>query len=205
MQPDYNVPPGVDIWAVRNGSSSNSAQIARLRWGLVPRWAKDPKIGYRMINARSETVAEKPAFRSAFKQRRCLIPADGFYEWKRDGKDRQAYHIHLEDHAPFAMAGLWESWKSPDGDVLESCTILTTSPNKLMEPIHDRMPVILDDNQANDWLDPATPSEELKTMTAPYPTEKMNAYPVSALVNSPRNNSPECLEKQDILEQEELF
>ena len=205
MQPDYNIPPGVDIWAVRNAPRSDKAEVARLRWGLVPRWVKDPKIENRMINARSETVAEKPAFKSAFISRRCLIPADGFYEWKRAGKSRIPHHIFLENHRPFAMGGLWECWKSPDGDRLESCTILTTGPNAIMGPLHDRMPVILHENQIVDWLDPSTPTEELMRMTSPYPDQKMRAYPVSTLVNSPRNNSPECLEKQDILQKEELF
>ena len=205
MQPDYNIPPGVDIWAVRNQRDSKEAEIARLRWGLVPSWAKDPKIGHRMINARSETVAEKPSFRSAFQRRRCVIPADGFFEWQRDGKHKTPYFIHLKDREPFAMAGLWEGWKSPEGDLLESCTILTTSPNSIMEPLHDRMPVILHQDQAKDWLDLETSAEELKQMTSPYPAEEMDAFPVSPVVNSPRNNGPECLEKQDILTQEELF
>jgi len=205
MLPDYNVPPGVDIWAVRNRSATEEKEIARLRWGLVPSWAKDPKIGNRMINARSETVAEKPAFRSSFKKRRCLIPADGFYEWKRDGTSRTPYYIHLKDQRPFAMAGLWEQWIGPEQEMLESCTILTTSPNQLMERLHDRMPVILPQDQMSRWLEPSTSATELQAMTSPYPTEDMTAYPVSSLVNSPRNNSPECLERQEILEQKELF
>jgi putative SOS response-associated peptidase YedK len=205
MLPDYNVPPGVDIWAVRNSSATEEKEIARLRWGLVPPWAKDPKIGNKMINARSETVAEKPAFRSSFKKRRCLIPADGFYEWKRDGTSRTPYYIHLKDQRPFAMAGLWEQWIGPEQEILESCTILTTSPNQLMERLHDRMPVILPQDQMSRWLEPSTSARELQAMTSPYPTEAMAAYPVSSLVNSPRNNSPECLERQDILEQKELF
>ena len=175
------------------------------RWGLVPGWAKDPKMGNRMINARSETVAEKPAFKGAFQRRRCLIPADGFFEWKRNGKSRTPYHIHLTGHEPFAMAGLWERWRSADGDQLDSCAILTTRPNSLMETLHDRMPVILDSTAIESWLEPSTPEDELKAMTAPYPAEKMAAYPVSTRVNSPRHNDPECLEKQDILQQEELF
>ena len=205
MQPDYNIPPGVDIWAVKNEPGSDAAAIARLRWGLVPHWAKDPKIGNRMINARSETVAEKPAFRNAFQKRRCIIPADGFFEWQREGKQRIPYHIHLEDREPFAMAGLWERWNSPQGDSLESCTILTTTPNKVMEPLHDRMPVILAQDQIATWMNSSTSVGELKSMTLPYPADQMHAYPVSSLVNSPRHNSPECLERQNILRQEELF
>lgn len=205
MQPDYNIPPGVDIWAVRNEPGSATAAIARLRWGLIPSWAQDPKIGNRMINARSETVAEKPAFKNAFQQRRCVIPADGFFEWQKEGKQRIPYHIHLEDREPFAMAGLWERWQSPQGDCLESCTILTTTPNQVMRGLHDRMPVILKEERILDWMNPKTPTEKLKAMARPYPAKKMRAYPVSPLVNSPRNNGPECLEKQAILKQEELF
>ena len=205
MQPDYNIPPGVDIWALRQGSESSEAELARLRWGLVPRWAKDPKMGNGLINARSETVAEKPSFKSAFKSRRCLIPADGFYEWKREGKNRIPYHIHMEGREPFTMAGLWESWKSPEGDLLETCTILTTRPNAVMRPLHDRMPVILAEEERQQWLDPSTSINRLKEMTVPYPEDKMGAYPVSSLVNSPRNNVPECLKKQEILQQDELF
>ena len=203
MQPDYNIPPGVDIWAVKSSSKTPDPQMAKLRWGLVPFWAKDPKIGYRMINARSETVAEKPAFRAAFKKRRCLIPADGFYEWKRPTKI--PYHIHLKDREPFAMAGLWERWVSPEGDKLDSCTILTTTPNELMEELHDRMPVILSEDRMKKWLDLEAPISDLQDLYQPFPAKEMEAYPVSTFVNSPRNNSPECLERQDLLEQDELF
>ena len=205
MQPDYNIPPGVDIWAVRTPDSSDEAEVAQLRWGLVPHWAKDPKIGNRMINARSETAAEKPAFRTAFRKRRCLIPADGFFEWKRNGKSKTPYFIHLQDKQPFAMAGLWERWTSPDGSELDSCTILTISPNSLMQELHDRMPVILSNENIHSWLNKNTPLEELHRLTAAFPAEKMKAYPVSPLVNSPRNNGPECLELQETLQQEELF
>lgn len=205
MQPDFNIPPGVDIWAVRNQPSSQDSEIAHLRWGLVPFWAKDPKIGNRMINARSETAAEKPAFRAAFKSRRCLIPADGFYEWKKEGKTRTPYHIHLKDREPFAMAGLWERWTSPYGDHLDTCTILTTIPNDLMEEIHDRMPVILSPTDMDTWLDVETPVSALKALTSPFPAEQMEAYPVSSAVNNPRNNGPECLQLQEEPRQRELF
>lgn len=205
MQPDYNIPPGVDVWAIRNSSIELQPEIVRMKWGLVPSWAKDPKIGNRMINARSETVAEKPAFRSAFKKRRCLIPADGFYEWKRTGKSRTAYHILLKDRQPFALAGLWERWTCPDGDSLDTCTILTTSPNRLMEKLHNRMPVILTEASAPKWLDEKADTTDLLGLTHPFPSDEMEAYPVSPLVNSPRNNSPECLQKLEELEQNELF
>ena len=205
MMPDYNIPPGVDIWAIRNKVSTGKPTIAKLRWGLVPSWAKDPKIGYRMINARSETVAEKPAFRSAFKQRRCIIPADGFYEWKRVGKNKTPYFIHLKDNEPFAMAGLWERWTSPDGGKLDSCTILTTSPNELMQELHDRMPVILAPDAIGTWLNSESSAANLSDLTQPFSSGKMDAYPVSTLVNSPKNNSPECLERYQEPQQEELF
>lgn len=205
MQPNYNIPPGIDIWALRNENKTNHMELVRLRWGLVPSWAKDPKVGHQMINARSETVAEKSSFKAAFKSRRCLIPADGFYEWKREGKSRFPYYIHLRNRAPFAMAGLWESWKNLAGEVLESCTILTTTPNAVMEPLHDRMPVIIPESEREEWLNNSTPIDQLKTMTAPYPEDEMAAYPVSSFVNSPRNNGPKCLEKQDLLSQGELF
>jgi putative SOS response-associated peptidase YedK len=205
MQPDYNIPPGVDIWAVRKSPPSKEAEVARLRWGLVPFWAKDPKIGNRMINARSETAAEKPAFRAAFKSRRCLIPADGFFEWKRNGKSRTPYYIHLKDQKPFAMAGLWERWTSPDGADLDTCTILTTTPNERMQELHDRMPVILQEDTMETWLDEKTSLDDLHRLTMPYPAGNMTAYPVSFLVNSPRNNGPECLERKETFQQEELF
>jgi len=205
MQPDYNIPPGVDIWAVRNQNTSNDKEIVKLRWGLVPFWAKDPSIGNRMINARSETLAEKPAFRSAFQRRRCLIPADGFFEWQRDGKNRTPYFIKRKEGQPFAMAGLWEKWESSTGERLESCTILTTSPNELMKELHDRMPVMLNAEKMEIWLNQESTRKSLQELTAPYPAEDMEAYPVSSLVNSPKNNGPECLERQEILQQDELF
>ncbi|MDA0347608.1 MAG: SOS response-associated peptidase [Verrucomicrobia bacterium] len=205
MQPNFNIPPGVDIWAVRNSDASNNKEIVKLRWGLVPFWAKDPTIGNRLINARSETLTEKPAFRSAFKSRRCLIPADGFFEWKRDGKNRIPYFIQRKEREPFAMAGLWEKWESSTGDRLESCTILTTAPNELMKGLHDRMPVMLDHDKMDIWLNLDSTIDHLLWLTTPYPAEDMEAFPVSNLVNSPKNKSPECLKRQEILQQEELF
>lgn len=205
MKPDYNIPPGVDIWAVRNDEKTGKPAAVHLRWGLVPSWAKDPKVGYRMINARSETTGEKPAFRTAFKQRRCIIPADGFYEWKRDNKTRIPYYVQLKEHEPFAMAGLWERWHGPAGEELQSCTILTTAANSLVENLHDRMPVILPQEAIETWLAKDTPLEDIKALTVPYPAKAMEAYPVSSLVNSPRNNSPACLQRCEPLQQKELF
>jgi putative SOS response-associated peptidase YedK len=160
-----------------------------------PPWADDPKVGNRMINARSETVATSGAFRSAFRRRRCLVVSDGFYEWQRQEKRKQPFYIHMRDDSPFAFAGLWEVWEGKDGTVLETCTVLTTEPNELMRPIHNRMPVILDRESYDLWLDPEMREPDpLKALLRPYPEDKMAAYPVSLLVNSPANDVPECLE-----------
>jgi putative SOS response-associated peptidase YedK len=174
-----------------------------LQWGLIPAWAKDPSIGYKTINARAETAAEKPSFRAAFRHRRCLIPADGFYEWQqaadRKGK-KQPYFISLQDRQPFAFAGLHEYWENPTGEILETCTILTTSANEIMAPIHDsavptlseRMPVILAPDEYALWLDSNAKIDRLQALLDPYPAATMQLYPVSTLVNSPKNDSAEC-------------
>ncbi|MEL6247817.1 MAG: SOS response-associated peptidase [Cyanobacteria bacterium J06648_16] len=199
VPPRYNIAPSQPILAV--AASKGTRQLRAFQWGLVPSWSKDPTIGNRMINARAETVAEKPSFRAAFKRRRCLIVADGFYEWKKiDGqKTKQPFYIHLQDHAPFGFAGLWEHWEGGDGSYLETCTILTTAPNALMEPIHNRMPVIVHPDDYNTWLDPERGEFKqdrglLESLLRPYEAERMEAYPVSTEVNSPRNESPDCLE-----------
>ncbi|MCC7353120.1 MAG: SOS response-associated peptidase, partial [Anaerolineae bacterium] len=158
-------------------------------------WAKDPTIGSRMINARSETVAEKPSFRSAFKSRRCLVPADGFYEWQRQERGKQPFFIRMSEGTPFAIAGLWEHWQGPEGEVIESCTLLTTEANEMMRPLHDRMPVILDPKDYDLWLDPGVQKREiLLPLFRPYASEAMIAYPVRPVVNSPANDSPLCIE-----------
>ncbi len=169
--------------------------MAWFHWGLVPRWADDPAIGNRLINARAETAATKPSFRDAFRRRRCLIPADGFYEWKRQGGGKQPYYIRLEDDRPFAFAGLWERWEKA-GAVIESCTILTTDANELLMPLHNRMPAILDREQFDRWLDPTIEDAKvLQPLLGPYPAERMIAYPVSTVVNSPRHDVAECIDK----------
>jgi putative SOS response-associated peptidase YedK len=169
--------------------------LARLRWGLIPSWAKDPAIGNRMINARAETVAEKPAFRAAFRRRRCLVVADGFYEWARGGKPRQPYFIRMHDDRPFAFAGLWESWQGPDEGPVESCTLLTTEPNELLEPIHNRMPLILGEDDYDQWLDPALQRPDaLQPLLRPLPSDQMTAEKISTYVNSPANDDPRCIE-----------
>jgi putative SOS response-associated peptidase YedK len=169
--------------------------LAMLRWGPIPSWAKDANIGNRLINARADTVAAKPSFRSAFKRRRCLVPADGFYEWKRDGKVKQPFFIHRKDEEPFAFAGLWERWENPeDGKEVQSCSLITTEANELMAPIHDRMPVILAESAYDRWLDLDEPVSDLQSLLKPFPANELAAYPISTYVNSPKNQGPKCIE-----------
>ena len=190
----YNVAPSQQVVAVVNDGDKN--RLGKLRWGLIPPWAKDVKIGYKMINARSETAAEKPSFRNAFKKKRCLVIADSFYEWQRKDGKKIPMRIKLKTGEPFAFAALWESWKSPDGQPVNSCSILTTSPNALMVSIHDRMPVILTKEGEKIWLDPHMDDiDTLKGLLQPYKAEEMEAYRVSEEVNSPKNNKPELIEK----------
>ncbi len=192
--PRYNVAPTQAVAAVRAVSGPDDRELVWLRWGLVPPWADDPAIGNRLINGRAETAATKPAFRSAFRQRRCLIPADGFYEWQRIGGKKQPYYFRRRDGRPFAFAGLWEHWQGPQGP-LESCTLLTTEANDLVRPVHERMPVILEPGAYERWLDPAVHEPELlQPLLHPLPGEAMTAYPVSPTVNNPRNESPRCIE-----------
>ena len=193
--PRYNIAPSQPIAAIRIDPDTTTRTLVMLRWGLIPSWAKDPKIGNQCINAKAETVAVKPSFRSAFKKRRCLVVATGFYEWQVQGHAKQPMWIGLKDHRPFAFAGLWEQWQPPDGAVIESCTIITTEPNDLMAPIHNRMPVILAPSSYDQWLDPAFQRiEPLNALLRPYPSEELTAYPVSTLVNNPRHDVPQCLE-----------
>jgi putative SOS response-associated peptidase YedK len=191
--PCYNIAPTQPILAIPN-DNKNTADF--FLWGLIPSWSKDPSIANKLINARGETVTEKPSFRGSFKYKRCLIPADGFYEWKTEtgAKNKTPYFIHMKDRLPFAFAGLWDEWRSPDGNTLRTCTIITTTPNELMSNLHNRMPVILDKKNYADWLNPApqTP-ESLIHLVEPFPAEKMSAYPVSTLVNAPGNDRAECI------------
>jgi putative SOS response-associated peptidase YedK len=194
----YNIAPTQPVPVIRVGKTTRR-EFDYLYWGLIPSWSKDPTIGARMINARSETVTEKPSFRTAFKRRRCLIAADGFYEWqqsgsKKPGVKKQPFYFHLRDHQPFGFAGLWEYWHSPEGDEIESCTILTTAANEQMQPIHDRMPVILHPQDYDLWLDPAVQvPDRLLPLLRPYLAEQMQHYPVSTKVNRPSNDSPDCI------------
>ena len=195
LRPRYNVAPSQNTPIVREEGGKRRFSLAR--WGLVPHWAKDTKIGYSTINARAETVAGKPAFRNAFRHWRCLIPADGFYEWQviPGSKIKQPWFIVLRDREPMAFAGLWEQWRSPEGEELESCSIIVTEANELMKPIHDRMPVILAPEDWDAWLETdAKDAEGLQNLLKPYLAEGMTAWPVSTKVNSPRNDSAECVE-----------
>jgi putative SOS response-associated peptidase YedK len=191
--PRYNIAPSQPILALPNDGTKKADFFV---WGLIPSWAKEPSIGARMINARAETLAEKPAFRSAYKYHRCLIFADGFYEWQaRPGsKSKVPHFIRLKSGAPFAFAGLWEHWQSADGSEIRSAAIITTEPNELMASIHNRMPVILPQDTYAQWLDPAPQSpNRLNNLLVPYPAGVMEAYPVSTLVNSPGNERVECV------------
>jgi putative SOS response-associated peptidase YedK len=194
MAPRYNIAPSQPVAVVPNDGLN---KLDFYTWGLIPSWAKDPSIGSRMINARGETLAEKPSFRSAFRRRRCLIPADGFYEWKQNpgSKTKTPMYIRLKSGEPFAFAGLWESWDDPDGSNILSCTIITTTPNPLMEPIHNRMPVILPSTAYARWLEPGEVNPaQLQELIQPYPAEAMTAYAVSTLVNRPENDLAACIQ-----------
>jgi putative SOS response-associated peptidase YedK len=191
LTPRYNIAPTQPVAVVPNLAPR---KLEMFKWGLIPSWAKDPKIGNSLINARGETVAEKPAFRAAFKRRRCLIPADGFYEWKRAGKTKTPLYIQLKGGEPFALAGLWEIWTAPDGSAVNTCTIITTEPNALMKDIHDRMPVILPPSAYDAWLTPGElPAAETQALLKPFAASKMKARAVSSLVNNPRFDSAEIL------------
>jgi putative SOS response-associated peptidase YedK len=194
LKPRYNIAPTQQVPIVRT-SRDVSREWATVRWGLIPSWAKDTKIGNRMINARAETAADKPSFRSAFKHRRCLIPADGFYEWIETPAGKQPHHIRFTDRRPFAFAGLWERWSPEDDETVESCTILTTGPNDLIAGLHDRMPVILPTTRFDDWLTPGPLGPDVaEALLVPHSSQDMEAVPVSTFVNSPKNDDPRCVE-----------
>jgi putative SOS response-associated peptidase YedK len=189
----YNIAPTQPVAVVRQDAALPRRRLTQMRWGLIPYWAKDPAVGYKMINARAESVAEKPAYRESFRSRRCLIPADGFYEWRKDKGSKQPFHFGMADDTVFAFAGLWDSWRSPDGKPLETCSILTTTPNALLEDIHDRMPVILRPEDYELWLDPGfQKTDALADFLRPFPPAQMRRYQVSTLVNQVKNDSPDC-------------
>ena len=191
--PRFNIAPTQPILAIPNDDKFTAAFFV---WGLIPMWAKDPSIGNRLINARAETLPEKPAFRGSLKYKRCLILADGFYEWKtvEGKKSKTPFFIHMKDRKPFAFAGLWDSWNSPEGSQIKSCTIITTEPNELMSLLHNRMPVILHPRDYDKWLNPSpqTP-DQLMPLLKPFPADAMDAYPVTPLVNKPANDIPELV------------
>lgn len=197
LAPRYNIAPTQPAPVVRTPDQTDPAsrEFVWLRWGLIPSWASDPSIGNRMINARCESVAEKPAYRAPFRRRRCLIVADGFYEWQQVGRRKMPYFFHLRDDRPFAFAGLWESWEGPDHSVIQSCTLLTTTPNPTVAPIHDRMPAILPPEHYDLWLDPAVQRpDELQPLLVPWAGDDLAAYAVGTGVNRPDRDDPTCIE-----------
>ena len=199
IQPRYNVAPSQLVACIRTNPASIEREGVFLWWGLIPSWAKDPKIGMQLINARAETLAEKPSFRAAFRHRRCLVLADGFYEWRREGRTKQPYFFRFREGGPFAMCGLWERWEKSDGSPIESCAIVTTESNAVLEPIHNRMPVILNPKDYDLWLDPRRKDPaELSCLLQPYPPDEMVAVPVSLRVNNPKNDDPKCLERVEV-------
>jgi len=192
FKPRFNIPPTVKVPTIRQHPNGKRV-LNLLRWGLVPFWAKDPSIGNKLNNARGETVAEKPSFRSAFKARRCLVPASGFYEWKTEDKIKQPYYISLQSGDPMAFAGIWESWTSKEsGEILESVCVVTTGPNEIMAPIHDRMPVIVSPDHWKDWM--TGPVEEVKELIASYPASQMQAWPVSRRVSKSGEEGADLIE-----------
>jgi Uncharacterized conserved protein len=194
LPPRYNIAPSQLVAVVRRTEKANW-ELAMLRWGLVPRWAKAPDSGYRMINAKAETLAERPAFRAAFRLRRCLIPASGFFEWKREDTRKQPYYIRRKNGEPFAFAGLWEHWTGKDGDIIESCTIITTAANAYLRLLHDRMPVILAPDAHALWLNPSLHDPaDLEPLLRPCHPDEITAYPVGLRVNSPKNDTPDLID-----------
>lgn len=195
VEPRYNVAPSQQVWVVRQEGDHNRFDL--MKWGLIPSWAKDPKIGSKMINARSETVHEKPAFRQAIKFRRCIIPADGFYEWMRSGDKKQPYYIRMANGTPMLLAGLWDHWKGPgEENSLGTFTILTTAANDLVMPLHDRMPVILHPGDCSLWLSHSMHNpDQLGSLYQPFPSKLLEAHKVSDLVNNPHFDSPACITK----------
>jgi putative SOS response-associated peptidase YedK len=204
LEPRYNIAPTQLVACIRQSDGFRSLEL--LRWGLLPVWARHISEGAKMINARSESVATKPAFKSAFASRRCLIPADGFFEWKRKGTEKQPYLIRMRSAEPFAMAGLWECWRDPEaGSDVESCTVLTTAPNPLVADIHDRMPVILDEQAQLAWLNANTSTDQLELKLQSYSADLMEAVPVHRSVGNVRNDSPLCITPIQTQTQQELF
>jgi putative SOS response-associated peptidase YedK len=193
LVPRFNIAPSQDILVVRV-TPGHKRECVPLHWGLIPGWAMEEKTPYHMINARAETLAEKPAFRTAYRHRRCLIPVSGFYEWQAKGKQKQPYAIGMKDGGIFSLAGLWEHWEGLQGKIVESCTIIVTDANKLLAPIHERMPLIIAVENYARWLDPDIQDpDRLRTLLRPFPAGRMQAHTVSQHVNNPENDNPECI------------
>ncbi len=192
LQPRYNIAPTQNVPVI---TSAEDRKVEMFHWGLIPSWAKDPSMSGRMINARAETLHEKPAYRVPFARKRCLVLADGFFEWQHQEKSKRPFFIQLKSHEPFAFAGLWDHWASPQGEEKNTCTIITCDPNELMSQLHNRMPVILDRSTMWEWLDSAASPVALRALLTPY-AGPMTAQPVSRLVNSPQNDSPECIKPE---------
>lgn len=203
VEPNYNIAPTQNVPVIRE--TADARELVPMRWGLIPFWAKDISIGNKMINARAESLFEKPAFKQAVTRRRCLIPADGFYEWKKVGKAKQPYYIRAKEDTPLALAGMWDRWKNPDdGQELQTCTIITTEANELVAPLHDRMPVIVDLADTDTWLNPEVKDlEHIRPLLRPYDAKKMTFYPVSTRVNSSGYKGEECI--VPLVEEGELF
>jgi putative SOS response-associated peptidase YedK len=200
VQARYNIAPMTDVPIVRVSTDGEHREVVRMRWGMVPRWAKDPSVGARMINARGETLADRPSFQMPYRRHRCLLPADGFYEWQpvarsagAEDKRKQPMHIGMADGSLFGLAGLYERWRGEDGTVLDTCAIVTTTANALLAPIHDRMPVIIGPDDYARWLDPA--NADVADLIAPYPSSSMACYPVSLRVNAVRHDDAALLER----------
>lgn len=193
-KPSYNIAPGQNIGVIRINNNSQK-ELSLMHWGLIPSWSKDPKVGYKMINARSETLTEKPSFKQSFKTKRCLIPADGFYEWKKQGKEKTPYYFKMKNSSPFAFAGLWDTWiNKEDTKTIDSCTIITTSANSLLNPIHERMPVILNPENYSFWLDNKVINlDKLKSVLNSYDSDTMLYYEVSKNINSSKINEPSLI------------
>jgi putative SOS response-associated peptidase YedK len=199
VSPRYNIAPTQPVVTIRQDAREPIRKLSIMRWGLIPSWAKDPGIGYKTINARAETVATTASFREPFRSQRCLVSADGFYEWKREGKTKQPYSFEVNGGDLFAFAGLWDRWKSPQGDVVESCAVITTTPNPLLADIHDRMPVILSPDDYDLWLDPAFRNmASVSEMLKPFDASQMKRYPVSTRVNQVQNDDADCAKATEL-------
>ncbi len=197
IAPRYNIAPSQPVLALRYNREAKTREWTHFVWGLVPSWAQDVSIGNRMINARAESLREKPAFRNAYRYRRCIVPVSGFYEWKKVGRTKQPYFVRPADDQPIGLAGLWETWRSPDGSELETCTMITTDANATIQPLHSRMAVVLPPDAYDAWLNPDTPLDTLEALLRPAPDNLLIAYPVSPRVNSPTNDDPSLIARFD--------